>query len=49
VTQDEDALVPVLGLIDKLGQVRLGVGEGGLNHMTIMTIKVYVCHAIPNA
>jgi hypothetical protein len=36
VAQDEDALVLVFGLIDERGEVGLGLGKRGLDHVTIM-------------
>jgi hypothetical protein len=37
MTKDRDPLAMVLGLVDELGQVGLGVRERGLTHETIMT------------
>jgi len=39
VAQDHDPLAVVLGRIDDLGEMRLGMSERRLPHMTIMTIS----------
>ena len=38
VAQNQDALAVVLGCIDDLREMRLGMSERRLTHMTIMTI-----------
>src|SRR5437870_519836 len=37
MAEDDNTLASMLGLIDELRKVRLGLGEGPSRHMTIMT------------